>query len=66
MKGFINRYDRIKGFGFITTIEGEEVFFHVKDMIKTILAVEFDMEKTEKGLRATNVKRAKKEKEKDE
>ena len=60
MKGFINKYDRGKGFGFITSAEGEELFFHHKDIIKTIFVVEFDIEETAKGFKAVNIKKAKK------
>jgi len=63
MKGFINRFDRIKGYGFITTSNGGEAFFHMKDAQEAILSVEFEVEKTDKGLRAKKIKRAKEEEE---
>ena len=61
MRGFINRFDRGKGFGFVTTEDGEDAFFHIKDLMGSVLAVEFDVEKTDKGLKAKNVKRKEEE-----
>jgi cold shock CspA family protein len=60
MKGFVNRFDRQRGFGFITSAEGEEIFFHLKDCKKTIFSVEFEVEETEKGLKAVKVEKPKK------
>ena len=60
-KGFINRFDKQKGFGFLTTVDGEDCFFHYKDMMHSILAVEFDVEETPKGLKAINVRKRSKE-----
>lgn len=54
-KGFINRYDSAKGFGFLTTAYGEEVFFHRRDCSKGIFSVEFEVEEHEKGLRAVKI-----------
>ena len=65
-RGFINRYDAVKGCGFITTADGEEVFFHKKDIEHGLFAVEFEMEDTDKGLKAKNVKRKTKKEKKDE
>ena len=62
MKGFLNRFDRARGFGFVTTEDGEDAFFHYKDLMKTILSVEFELEETEKGLKATNVRKRKNDK----
>ena len=64
MKGKVIRFNKRKGFGFIKSEDGEDVFFHYSALVmegfKDIPVesdVEFDVEKTEKGLRASNVKK---------
>lgn len=64
MKGTVIRFNKRKGFGFIKTVDGKDVFFHYSSLVmegfKDIPVeseVEFDVEETEKGLRASNVKR---------
>lgn len=64
MEGKIKRIIRKKGFGFISTPDGEEVFFHQSDLegadfniIEEDDAVLFVLEKSAKGPRATHVKR---------
>lgn len=64
MLGKVIRFNPDKGFGFIKTDDGKDVFFHysalVMDGYKTIdinARVEFDVEETEKGLRASNIKK---------
>lgn len=64
MKGKVIRFNKNKGFGFIKSDDGHDVFFHysalVMDGFKDIAVeslVEFDVEETEKGLRAANVKK---------
>ena len=64
MKGTVKMFNAEKGFGFITTEEGKDVFFHysslLMDQFKTAASgekVEFDVEETEKGLRAINIKK---------
>lgn len=64
MKGKVISFNKNKGFGFITTDEGEDLFFHYSQIImegfKNIdvgQAVEFDVEETVRGLRATNIKK---------
>jgi CspA family cold shock protein len=64
MEGKIKRIIRKKGFGFISTPEGEEVFFHHSDLIGSDFnnleeedAVLFKLEKSDKGPRATHIQR---------
>jgi len=63
LKGKIKRLIRERGFGFITTEDGKEVFFHRSalegenfDALEEGANVEFDLEEGPKGPRATNVK----------
>ena len=62
MRGTIKRLIRDRGFGFIRSSDGQEVFFHSSslqqmnfDSLKEGDTVEFEVERGEKGLRATNV-----------
>ena len=62
MKGTVKWFNAEKGFGFITTEEGDDVFVHFsaiqKDGFKTLTddeEVEFEVVETEKGLQAENV-----------
>jgi len=61
-KGAVKWFNESKGFGFITTDEGSDVFVHFSsisgDGFKTLVegdAVSFDIEKGPKGPRAINV-----------
>ncbi|MHB8654281.1 MAG: cold-shock protein [Terriglobia bacterium] len=65
MQGTIKRVIRDRGFGFIKSTEGQEVFFHRSglqeinfDSLKEGENVEFEVEKGEKGDRAINVRPA--------
>ncbi|HKS97525.1 MAG TPA: cold shock domain-containing protein [Terriglobia bacterium] len=65
MQGTIKRIIRDRGFGFIRTADGQEVFFHRSslqnldfDSLKEGQNVEFEMERGEKGPRATSVRQA--------
>ncbi|HEV2233205.1 MAG TPA: cold shock domain-containing protein [Terriglobia bacterium] len=65
MQGTIKRVIRDRGFGFIKSTEGQEVFFHRSglqainfDALKEGENVEFEVEKGEKGDRAINVRPA--------
>ena len=62
-QGTVKWFNSSKGFGFISREEGEDVFVHFKSIVsdgfKSLSEgnkVEFDVEKTAKGLQATNVK----------
>ena len=64
MKGKVIRFNKKKGFGFIKSCDDKDVFFHysalVMDGFKDIAVeseVEFDVLETEKGLRASNVRK---------
>jgi cold shock protein len=63
MQGTIKRVIRDRGFGFIKSAEGQEVFFHRSglqninfEVLKEGENVEFEMERGEKGPRAINVR----------
>ena len=63
MQGTIKRVVRDRGYGFIRSSDGQEVFFHRNglqqmdfDSLKEGLTVEFEVEQSEKGPRATNVR----------
>ena len=63
MRGTIKRLIRDRGFGFIRSSDGQEVFFHRSslqqmdfDGLKEGDTVEFEVERGEKGSRATNVR----------
>lgn len=63
MQGKVKRVVRDRGFGFIRTEEGREVFFHrssLQDLTFEALnegdAVEFEVEEGPKGLRAVTVR----------
>lgn len=63
MKGTIKKLIRERGFGFITTEDDKEAFFHRTalaegdfDTLEEGASVEFDLETDSRGLRAKNVK----------
>ena len=65
MQGTIKRVIRDRGFGFIRSAEGQEVFFHRSglqnlnfDSLREGDNVEFELEQGEKGPRAVNVRAA--------
>lgn len=66
MTGIIKRLNTEKGFGFITPDGGDkDVFFHSSSLVGVVFAdlhegdkVSFETEESEKGPRATNVKKA--------
>lgn len=73
MKGKVKMFDAKKGYGFIRSENGSDVFFHysslMMDGFKTANVgdeVEFECSNTEKGLRASNVKITKKAESSDE
>ena len=62
MQGTIKRVIRDRGFGFIRSADGQEIFFHRSslqqlnfDALKEGENVEFEMERGEKGPRAVSV-----------
>ena len=63
MQGTIKRVIRDRGFGFIRSADGQEVFFHRTglqglnfDNLHEGESVEFEMERGDKGPRAVNVR----------
>jgi CspA family cold shock protein len=61
--GTVKWFNAEKGFGFISQAEGADIFVHYKSIempgFKSLDAgqnVEFDLQETEKGLQASNVK----------
>lgn len=64
MKGKVIKFNKDKGYGFIKAEDGDDIFFHysalIMDGYKTIDAeqeVEFDVEQSDRGLRAANIKK---------
>lgn len=65
MKGMVKFFNSTKGFGFLTSAEGEDIFFHksnVKDSgFRSELlqgdAVVFEIRNDQKGKRAYNISR---------
>lgn len=64
MKGKVIRFNKKKGFGFIKSSDDKDVFFHYSTLVmegfKDIAIgsdVEFNVEETEKGLRASDVRK---------
>jgi cold shock protein len=65
MQGKIKRVIRDRGFGFISSTEGKEIFFHRSSLqelnfegLKEGQSVEFEMENGPKGPRAVSVRQA--------
>lgn len=63
MLGKVKRFNSEKGYGFIKTENGKDLFFHYSELqmegYKTVeqgQSVEFEVIETEKGLRAVNIK----------
>lgn len=62
MKGKVKMFNQEKGYGFITTEDGKDVFFHYSQLamegFKTIdndAEVEFELVETDRGPQAHNV-----------
>ena len=65
MKGKVKWFNKVKGFGFVTTEEGKEIFIHFTGIanegfrtLKEGQEVIFDIEDAAKGPQAVNVKPA--------
>ncbi len=62
MKGKVKWFNPLKVFGFIVCEDGKDIFFHQNDIAEgTALneedPVEYEKEESEKGPKATNVKK---------
>ncbi len=64
MKGSVKMFNKDKGYGFIRTEDGKDVFFHYSELVmenyKTAAVgetVEFEVEETDRGPRATKIKK---------
>lgn len=62
MEGIVKNFNKEKGYGFITTDDEQDIFFHYSALqmegFKTVernQRVNFDVEETEKGTRAINI-----------
>ena len=64
-KGKVKWYNEVKGYGFIETDQGKDVFVHrtglnkLNPVLETGQEVEFEIREGEKGLQAFNVRPAK-------
>ena len=64
-QGVVKFYNSLKGFGFITTQNGEEIFFHksnvkntgFRDVLVQGDSVQFELKNEQKGKRAYNIVR---------
>jgi CspA family cold shock protein len=59
MQGTIKFYNESKGFGFVVTENGDEIFVHVTGLIDKVSQndrVEFEVAQGKKGPNAVNVK----------
>ncbi len=61
VQGTVKFFNSSKDFGFISQDDGEDVYVHASAIVEGPITdedrVEFDVEKGEKGLKASNVKK---------
>lgn len=64
MKGTVKMFNKEKGFGFITSEDGSDVFFHYSELqvegFKTAEQgdkVEFELQQSDRGPRAANIRK---------
>jgi CspA family cold shock protein len=64
MKGTVKMFNKEKGFGFITSQDGSDVFFHYSELqvegFKTAEQgdqVEFELQQSDRGPRAANIRK---------
>lgn len=64
MKGKVKWYHQIKGYGFIETEEGKELFFHISELeghkqaiVEIGEEVEFEIGESNKGDKAVKIKK---------
>jgi CspA family cold shock protein len=64
MKGSVKMFNKEKGYGFIRSEDGQDVFFHHSSILmdgyktaETGEAVEFEVEESDRGPRAKNIKK---------
>jgi cold shock protein len=62
MKGSVKMFNKDKGYGFIRTDDGKDVFFHYSELVMDNYKiaevgenVEFEVEETDRGPRATKI-----------
>jgi CspA family cold shock protein len=67
MKGTVKMFNKEKGFGFITSQDGSDVFFHYSELqvegFKTAEQgdqVEFELQQSDRGPRAANIRKVSK------
>lgn len=63
MKGKVKMFNADRGFGFIAGDDGKEVYVHItaiegEEALSTGDSVEYDVEESDRGPRAKNVKKA--------
>jgi CspA family cold shock protein len=62
MKGKIKWYNARKGFGFVESEDGKDIFVHRSSVPAGVFlnegdSVEFETEETDKGVKAVNIKK---------
>lgn len=62
-KGKVKFFNEAKGFGFLKSEEGKDIFFHVSGLVDKSLEkddkVSFSVEEGNRGLKATNITKVK-------